>query len=64
MIYINNRLVSITKLDKVKNLSKEEAETMIKRMLTFYGNLQTLSNSYLVNIKILVKNILSFTNSC
>lgn len=64
MIYINNRLVSITKLDKVKNLSKEEAETMIKRMLTFYGNLQTLSNSYLVNIKILVKNILSFTNIC
>lgn len=64
MIYINNRLVSITKLDKVKNLSKEEAETMIKRMLTFYGNLQTLSNSYLVNIKILEKNILSFTNIC
>ncbi|KAM7361009.1 lipid storage droplet-1 isoform 2-T2 [Cochliomyia hominivorax] len=47
MIYFNNRLVSITKLDKVKNLSKEEAETLIKRMATFYGNLQTLSNAYL-----------------
>ncbi|XP_065371793.1 lipid storage droplets surface-binding protein 1 isoform X2 [Calliphora vicina] len=47
MLYFNNRLISITKLDKVKNLSKEEAETLIKRMFTFYGSLQSLSNAYL-----------------
>ncbi|XP_046805503.1 lipid storage droplets surface-binding protein 1 isoform X1 [Lucilia cuprina] len=47
IIYFNNRLINITKLDKVKNLSKEEAETLIKRMVTFYGNLQNLSNAYL-----------------
>lgn len=46
-IYFNNRLISITKLDKFKNLSKEEAEILIKRMVTFYGDLQSLSNVYL-----------------
>lgn len=48
IIYINNRIITITRLDKVKNISKEEAESLLKRMLTFYGNLQVLTNGYLV----------------
>ncbi|KAH8337664.1 hypothetical protein KR074_006116, partial [Drosophila pseudoananassae] len=47
IIYINNRIITISKLDKVKNLSKEEAESLLKRMLAFYGNLQGMTNSYL-----------------
>uniref|UniRef100_W8BZ49 Lipid storage droplets surface-binding protein 1 n=1 Tax=Ceratitis capitata TaxID=7213 RepID=W8BZ49_CERCA len=47
LIYYNNRIISITKLDKVKNMSKEEAESLIKRALSFYGSMQILSNSYL-----------------
>ncbi|XP_053945205.1 lipid storage droplets surface-binding protein 1 [Anastrepha ludens] len=47
IIYFNNRIISITKLDKVKNMSKEEAESLIKRALAFYGSLQIISNAYL-----------------
>ncbi|XP_037948543.1 lipid storage droplets surface-binding protein 1 isoform X2 [Teleopsis dalmanni] len=47
VIYFNNRIISITKLDKVKTMSKEEAETLFKRMITFYGNFQGLTNAYL-----------------
>uniref|UniRef100_A0A0K8U8Q3 Lipid storage droplets surface-binding protein 1 n=1 Tax=Bactrocera latifrons TaxID=174628 RepID=A0A0K8U8Q3_BACLA len=47
IIILNNRIISITKLDKVKNLSKQEAESLIKRALTFYGGLQIITNSYL-----------------
>ncbi|XP_068156442.1 lipid storage droplets surface-binding protein 1 [Drosophila tropicalis] len=50
IIYINNRLITITRLDKVKDLSKEEAESLLKRMLAFYGNLQVLTNSYLERV--------------
>ncbi|KAH8385597.1 lipid storage droplets surface-binding protein 1 isoform X1 [Drosophila serrata] len=50
IIYINNRIVTITRLDKVKTLSKEEAESLFKRMLAFYGNLQGLTNSYLERV--------------
>lgn len=46
-IYINNRLISITRLEQFKKMSKDEAETLIKRMLTFYGNLQCMTNGYL-----------------
>lgn len=52
MIYINNRIINLTKFDKVRNISKEEAEAIIKRMTTFYGSLQSLSNAYLVIVKI------------
>ncbi|TMW41878.1 hypothetical protein DOY81_013043, partial [Sarcophaga bullata] len=52
MIYFNNRIINLTKLDKVKNLSKEEVETIIKRMTTFYGSLQSLSNAYLERLAI------------
>uniref|UniRef100_A0A1A9WVQ4 Lipid storage droplets surface-binding protein 1 n=1 Tax=Glossina brevipalpis TaxID=37001 RepID=A0A1A9WVQ4_9MUSC len=45
--YINSRLITITKLDKVKHMSKEEAETLLKRMITFYSDLQGLTNTYL-----------------
>lgn len=45
---MNNRIITITRLDKVKNISKEEAESLLKRMITFYGNLQVLTNGYLV----------------
>ncbi|XP_050319255.1 lipid storage droplets surface-binding protein 1 [Bactrocera neohumeralis] len=47
IIILNNRIISITKLDKVKNMSKQEAESLIKRALTFYGGLQIITNSYL-----------------
>ncbi|KAH8247833.1 hypothetical protein KR038_010498, partial [Drosophila bunnanda] len=50
IIYINNRIVTITRLDKVKTMSKEEAESLFKRMLAFYGNLQGLTNSYLERV--------------
>lgn len=50
IIYINNRIITISKLDKVKNLSKEEAESLLKRMLAFYGNLQGMTNSYLERV--------------
>ncbi|XP_017092222.1 lipid storage droplets surface-binding protein 1 isoform X1 [Drosophila bipectinata] len=50
IIYINHRIVTISKLDKVKNLSKEEAESLLKRMLAFYGNLQGMTNSYLERV--------------
>ncbi|KAH8381832.1 hypothetical protein KR009_000459, partial [Drosophila setifemur] len=50
IIYINNRLITITRLDKVKNLSKEEAESVLKRMLAFYGNLQGMTNTYLERV--------------
>lgn len=48
IIYINNRIITIARLDKVKNISKEEAESLLKRMIAFYGNLQVLANGYLV----------------
>ncbi|XP_017847568.1 lipid storage droplets surface-binding protein 1 isoform X1 [Drosophila busckii] len=47
IIYMNNRIITITRLDKVKNISKEEAESLLKRMLAFYGSLQVLTNGYL-----------------
>ncbi|XP_013112651.1 lipid storage droplets surface-binding protein 1 isoform X1 [Stomoxys calcitrans] len=47
IIYINTRLIGLTKLDKVRDLSKEEVQTIVKRMITFYSNLQYLSNTYL-----------------
>ncbi|XP_023175836.2 lipid storage droplets surface-binding protein 1 isoform X2 [Drosophila hydei] len=50
IICINNRIITITRLDKVKNISKEEAESLIKRMIAFYGNLQVLSNGYLERV--------------
>ncbi|XP_067618079.1 lipid storage droplets surface-binding protein 1 isoform X2 [Eurosta solidaginis] len=46
-IYLNHRVFSITKLDKVKSMSKDEAESLIKRAFAFYGNLQVISNTYL-----------------
>ncbi|XP_037891657.1 lipid storage droplets surface-binding protein 1 isoform X1 [Glossina fuscipes] len=48
--YINNRLITITKLDKVKHMSKEEAETLLKRMINFYSDLQGLTNIYLERV--------------
>ncbi|XP_030239772.1 lipid storage droplets surface-binding protein 1 isoform X1 [Drosophila navojoa] len=50
IICINNRIITITRLDKVKNISKEEAESLIKRMIAFYSNLQVLSNGYLERV--------------
>lgn len=48
IIYINHRIITISRLDKVKTISKEEAESLFKRMLAFYGSLQGLTNAYLV----------------
>lgn len=56
IIYINNRLISLSKLDKVRDYSKEETEIIIKRMITFYGNLQNMSNNFLVIINELFPN--------
>ncbi|KAH8278734.1 hypothetical protein KR018_008108, partial [Drosophila ironensis] len=50
IIYINNRIITISRLDKVKNLSKEEAESLLKRALAFYDNLQGMTNSYLERV--------------
>jgi len=50
IIYINHRIITISRLDKVKTISKEEAESLFKRMLAFYGNLQGLTNAYLVRV--------------
>ncbi|XP_016973752.1 lipid storage droplets surface-binding protein 1 isoform X2 [Drosophila rhopaloa] len=50
IIYINNRIITISRLDKVKTLSKEEAESLFKRMLAFYGSLQGLTNTYLERV--------------
>ncbi|KRG01953.1 lipid storage droplets surface-binding protein 1 isoform X1 [Drosophila mojavensis] len=50
IICINNRIITITRLDKVKSISKEEAESLIKRMIAFYSNLQVLSNGYLERV--------------
>ncbi|XP_034485178.1 lipid storage droplets surface-binding protein 1 [Drosophila innubila] len=50
IIYINKRIITITRLDKVKNLSKEEAESLFKRMIAFYGDLQVLTNGYLERV--------------
>ncbi|XP_030369370.1 lipid storage droplets surface-binding protein 1 isoform X2 [Scaptodrosophila lebanonensis] len=50
IIYFNNRIITISRLDKVKNLSKEEAESLFKRMLAFYANLQVITNSYLEHV--------------
>ncbi|EDV94987.1 lipid storage droplets surface-binding protein 1 [Drosophila grimshawi] len=50
IVYINNRIITITRLDKVKNISKEEAESLFKRMLAFYGDLQLLTNGYLERV--------------
>ncbi|XP_064549275.1 lipid storage droplets surface-binding protein 1 isoform X3 [Drosophila montana] len=50
IIYINNRIITISRLDKVKSISKEEAESLLKRMLAFYGNLQGLTNGYLERV--------------
>ncbi|KAM8707206.1 hypothetical protein ACLKA7_011322 [Drosophila subpalustris] len=50
IIYINKRIITITRLDKVKTLSKEEAESLFKRMITFYGDLQGLTNNYLERV--------------
>ncbi|XP_037728734.1 lipid storage droplets surface-binding protein 1 isoform X2 [Drosophila subpulchrella] len=50
IIYINHRIITISRLDKVKTISKEEAESLFKRMLAFYGNLQGLTNAYLERV--------------
>ncbi|XP_062124280.1 lipid storage droplets surface-binding protein 1 isoform X1 [Drosophila sulfurigaster albostrigata] len=50
IVYINNRIITITRLDKVKNISKEEAESLFKRMIAFYGDLQGLTNGYLERV--------------
>ncbi|KAH8418089.1 hypothetical protein KR222_011574, partial [Zaprionus bogoriensis] len=50
IIYMNNRIITITRLDKVKTISKEEAESLLKRMAAFYGNLQVLTNAYLERV--------------
>ncbi|SPP83046.1 lipid storage droplets surface-binding protein 1 isoform X2 [Drosophila guanche] len=50
IVYINHRIITISRLDKVKSLSKEEAESLLKRALAFYGNLQGLTNSYLERV--------------
>ncbi|XP_022224606.2 lipid storage droplets surface-binding protein 1 [Drosophila obscura] len=50
IVYINHRIITISRLDKVKSLSKEEAESLLKRALAFYGNLQGLSNRYLERV--------------
>jgi perilipin-2 len=47
IFYFNNRIITITKLDKVKNISKDEAETVLKRMLLFYSNFQGMTQVYL-----------------
>ncbi|KRG01954.1 lipid storage droplets surface-binding protein 1 isoform X3 [Drosophila mojavensis] len=47
IICINNRIITITRLDKVKSISKEEAESLIKRMIAFYSNLQERVASFL-----------------
>ncbi|XP_075147551.1 lipid storage droplet-1 isoform X2 [Haematobia irritans] len=52
IIYINHRLIGLTKLDKVRDLSKEEVQSLVKRMITFYSNLQYLSNTYLERLAI------------
>ncbi|XP_033162551.1 lipid storage droplets surface-binding protein 1 [Drosophila mauritiana] len=50
IIYINHRIITISRLDKVKTISKEEAESLFKRMLAFYGSLQGLTNTYLERV--------------
>ncbi|KAL7727848.1 hypothetical protein ACLKA6_019780 [Drosophila palustris] len=50
IIYINKRIITITRLDRVKTLSKEEAESLFKRMIAFYGDLQGLTNNYLERV--------------
>ncbi|XP_030563901.1 lipid storage droplets surface-binding protein 1 isoform X2 [Drosophila novamexicana] len=50
IIYINNRIITISRLDKFKSISKEEAESLLKRMVAFYGNLQGLTNGYLERV--------------
>ncbi|XP_043652111.1 lipid storage droplets surface-binding protein 1 isoform X3 [Drosophila teissieri] len=50
IIYINHRIITISRLDKVKTISKEEAESLFKRMLAFYGSLQGLTNAYLERV--------------
>ncbi|XP_017111711.1 lipid storage droplets surface-binding protein 1 isoform X2 [Drosophila elegans] len=50
IVYINNRIITISRLDKVKTMSKEEAESLFKRMLAFYGSLQGLTNTYLERV--------------
>ncbi|KAL7727671.1 hypothetical protein ACLKA6_013270 [Drosophila palustris] len=50
IICINKRIITITRLDKVKTLSKEEAESLFKRMIAFYGDLQGLTNNYLERV--------------
>ncbi|EDV53966.1 lipid storage droplets surface-binding protein 1 isoform X2 [Drosophila erecta] len=50
IIYINHRIVTISRLDKVKTISKEEAESLFKRMLAFYDSLQGLTNAYLERV--------------
>ncbi|BFF91509.1 lipid storage droplets surface-binding protein 1 [Drosophila madeirensis] len=50
IVCINHRIITISRLDKVKSLSKEEAESLLKRALAFYGNLQGLTNSYLERV--------------
>ncbi|XP_017084137.1 lipid storage droplets surface-binding protein 1 isoform X2 [Drosophila eugracilis] len=50
IIYINHRIITISRLDKVKTISKEEAESLFKRMLAFYGSLQGMTNSYLERV--------------
>ncbi|XP_017040152.1 lipid storage droplets surface-binding protein 1 isoform X2 [Drosophila ficusphila] len=50
IVYINNRIITISGLEKVKSLSKEEAESLFKRMLAFYGSLQGLTNAYLERV--------------
>ncbi|XP_052835711.1 lipid storage droplets surface-binding protein 1 isoform X1 [Drosophila gunungcola] len=50
IVYINSRIITISRLDKVKTMSKEEAESLFKRMLAFYGSLQGLTNTYLERV--------------
>ncbi|XP_055849785.1 lipid storage droplets surface-binding protein 1 isoform X2 [Episyrphus balteatus] len=52
IILLNERLIKITKLDKVKDLTKEEAESLINKSLTFYGNLSNLTSTYLERVAI------------
>ncbi|XP_055902619.1 lipid storage droplets surface-binding protein 1 isoform X2 [Eupeodes corollae] len=52
IILLNDQLIKVTKLDKVKDLTKEEAENLITKSLTFYGNLSNLTSSYLERVAI------------
>lgn len=52
IIHLNDRLIKIVKLDKVKDLTNKEAETLINKSLSFYGNLSNLTSNYLERVAI------------